>query len=239
MSKSLEGLLAIVTGATRGIGAAIAVRLQKEGACVVGTGSQNTGKMPVGCEYCQADFSSEASICKFADMIKQRRPDILINNAGINKAGKFEEIALADFKRIQQINLFAPFVLCQAAVIGMREKKWGRIVNISSIYGKISRAYRAAYSASKFGLDGMTIALAAEFGALNVLANSVAPGFVDTEMTRHMLGEDGIRKMVSQVPVPRLGTVQEIAELVLWLASHQNTFVNGQNIAIDGGYTRV
>lgn len=122
MSKSLEGLLAIVTGATRGIGAAIAVRLQKEGACVVGTGSQNTGKMPVGCEYCQADFSSEASICKFADMIKQRRPDILINNAGINKAGKFEEIALADFKRIQQINLFAPFVLCQAAVIGMREK---------------------------------------------------------------------------------------------------------------------
>ena len=85
----------------------------------------------------------------------------------------------------------------------------------------------------------MTIALAAEFGALNVLANSVAPGFVDTEMTRHMLGEDGIRKMVSQVPVPRLGTVQEIAELVLWLASPQNTFVNGQNIAIDGGYTRV
>ncbi len=239
MSKALEGLLAVVTGATRGIGAAIAVRLQKEGACVIGTGSQDTGKAPAGCEYCQADFSLEASIWQFVDIIKQRRPDILINNAGINKTGKFEEITLEDFKRIQQINLFAPFVLCQAAIVGMREKKWGRIVNINSIYGKISRAYRAAYSASKFGLDGMTIALAAELGAFNILANSVAPGFVDTEMTKYMLGEDGIRKMVSQVPVPRLGTAQEIAELVLWLASPHNTFVNGQNIAIDGGYTRV
>lgn len=121
----------------------------------------------------------------------------------------------------------------------MKRKGWGRIVNVSSIWGKISMAHRASYSASKFAVDGMTVALAAEHAADGIVANSIAPGFIDTDLTRRMLGKAGIQALVSKVPANRLGRVEEIARLVLWLASDENTFISGQNIAIDGGFTRV
>ena len=100
-------------------------------------------------------------------------------------------------------------------------------------------AHRAAYSASKFALDGMTVALAAEYSSSGILANCIAPGFIDTELTKRMLGDAGIKALVSKVPANRLGNVAEIAELVLWLACEKNSFITGQNIAIDGGFTRV
>ncbi len=121
----------------------------------------------------------------------------------------------------------------------MKEKNWGRIVNIASIWGKISKEYRAPYSASKFGLDGMTLALAAEVSSDGILANCVAPGFIDTELTRKILGERQLAELTSLVPVRRLGTTDEIAEFVVWLASPANTYITGQNIAIDGGFVRV
>ena len=134
---------------------------------------------------------------------------------------------------------FAPFLLCQAAVPAMKLKRWGRIVNISSIWGKISKEHRASYSASKFAIDGMTLALAAEHSVDGIIANSIAPGFIDTELTRRILSETDIKSLVSSVPIGRLGQINEIASLVLWLTSEENTYLTGQNISIDGGFSRV
>ena len=130
-------------------------------------------------------------------------------------------------------------MLCQAVIVGMEQKGWGRIVNISSIWGKMSKAGRAAYSASKFGLDGLTVSLSAEYSSRGIMANCVAPGFIDTSLTRRTLKPDEIIDLVARVPAARLGSVEEISKLVLWLSSEENTFTTGQNIAIDGGFTRV
>jgi 3-oxoacyl-[acyl-carrier protein] reductase len=121
----------------------------------------------------------------------------------------------------------------------MKRKKWGRIVNISSVLGKISKEYRGSYSTSKFALDGMTSALAAEVARYGILANCVAPGFIDTQLTRTVLGEKGMAEMTSKIPIGRLGKPEEIAAFIVWLASPDNTYISGQNIAIDGGFTRV
>ena len=121
----------------------------------------------------------------------------------------------------------------------MTLKKWGRIVNITSVFSIVGKEFRAPYSASKFGLDGMTASLAAEVAESGVLVNSVAPGFIDTELTRKVLGEQGMQEMATKVPIRRMGNPEEVARLVLWLASNENTFVSGQNIAIDGGFSRV
>lgn len=115
---------------------------------------------------------------------------------------------------------------------------FGRIVTLSSIWGHISKAGRASYSASKFGVDGMTAALAAEVAADGILANCVAPGFIDTELTRRVLGEDGIAELIQKVPAGRLGRPQDVANLIAWLVSRENAYVSGQNIVIDGGFTR-
>jgi len=178
-------------------------------------------------------------IKKCARFLDKLKPDVLINNAGINKNAPFTEIEPNTFQLIQQVNVFAPFILCQAAIPSMKCKGWGRIVNVSSIWGKICMAGRASYSASKFALDGMTTTLAVEHAADGIIANSIAPGFIDTDLTHSMLGEKGIQTLVSKVPSGRLGKVEEIARFVLWLASEENTFISGQNIAIDGGFTRV
>ncbi len=231
---------AIVTGATRGIGRAIAVALRAEGAYVIGTGTgEGEAEAGVCNEHFRADFTDLNQIRNCAEFVRQTAPDILINNAGINKIGAFAEIDPEDFRRIQQVNVFAPFCLCQAAIPGMKRKRWGRIVNISSIWGKISREHRASYSASKFALDGMSLALAAEHSADGIVANCVAPGIIDTELTHRVLGDEGIHQIVASIPARRLGTVEEIARLVVWLSSPENTYVTGQNIAIDGGFSRV
>jgi 3-oxoacyl-[acyl-carrier protein] reductase len=121
----------------------------------------------------------------------------------------------------------------------MKINKWGRIVNISSIWGSISKEYRSAYSSSKFGLDGMTASLAAEVSSMGILANSVSPGFIDTDLTRQILGEKGIDEIQANIPIKRLGKPHEIASFVSWLVSNENSYISGQNIMIDGGFTRV
>ena len=190
-------------------------------------------------EYVQSDFGDLDQIRACAEIVRRIEHDVLINNAGINKNLPFAEIDPDEFRRIQQVNVFAPFSLCRAAIPGMKCKGWGRIVNISSIWGKIGKEHRASYSASKFALDGMTLALAAEHAADGILANCVAPGFTDTELTHRMLGDEGIRQLVSTVPIRRMAGVDEIARFVVWLGSPENTYITGQNIAIDGGFSRV
>lgn len=244
MRESTPGFLAdkkiFVTGATRGIGRAIAAAFRAQGAYVIGTGtSEDKNDQGVCNEYFWADFTDVNQIRACADFVRQMEPDVLVNNAGINKIAPFTEIALEDFQRIQQVNVLAPFSLCQAAIPGMKRKGWGRIVNLSSIWGKISKEYRAPYSSSKFALDGMTIALAAEHSADGILANCVAPGFTDTELTRKVLSDEQIRQIIATVPAHRMAGVEEIARLVVWLGGPENTYLTGQNIAIDGGFCRV
>lgn len=235
-----SGKKVFVTGASRGIGKAIAQAFRAEGAWVVGTRTAKAQEADDACqEWFVADFSDIGQIARCADYLSAQEPDVLVNNAGINKNAPFAEIVPEDFRSIQQVNVYAPFMLCRAAIPSMKRRQWGRIVNVSSIWGKISMAYRASYSASKFALDGMTVALAAEHSVDGILANSIAPGFFDTELTHRMLGDAGIKALVAKVPANRMGQVDEIARLVLWLASEENTFIAGQNVAIDGGFTRV
>lgn len=234
----LAGRTAVVTGATRGIGRAIAQRLVAHGARVIGTGRGTEGAGLEGVEHRVLDLADEPATRAFADALRAEAPDILVNNAGINRLGPFEAIDDATFLALQRINLVAPMALCRAVLPAMRARRWGRIVNVASIWSLRSISGRAAYSASKFGLDGATAALAAEVAVDGVLANCVSPGFVDTELLRSVNTPEQIETLAAGVPMRRLARPEEIAALVAWLTGPENTYLSGQNIAIDGGYTR-
>lgn len=238
-SYPLSGRRALVTGGTRGIGAAIAERLRADGAEVSVTGTQPFGQGPDGTHYHPVDFTDDSAAETFAAMVAGHPPDILINSAGINRVAPFADIDPADFRRIQQVNVTTPFLLSRAVLPGMRRHGWGRIVMIGSIWGHISRAGRGSYSTAKSAIEGMTAALAAEVARDGILVNTVSPGFIDTELTRQVLGDKGIAELLTQVPIGRLGKPEEIAELVTWLAGPKNSYISGQSILIDGGFTRV
>ncbi|MEO5346973.1 MAG: SDR family oxidoreductase [Magnetococcus sp. YQC-9] len=239
MTNTLADKRVIVTGASRGIGLAITRAFTALGAYVIGTRTHASDESEACAEWIVADFTDPAQIRTCAQAVRACEPDILINNAGINKIASFVEIDPNDFLLLQQVNVYAPFLLCQAVIPAMKRRQWGRIVNISSIWGKIGKEYRAPYAASKFALDGMTLALAAEHAQDGILANCVAPGFTDTELTRRILGNDGIDKLAAMVPMRRMASVEEIARFVTWLGGPENSYITGQNIAIDGGFTRV
>jgi|CXWL01.1.fsa_nt_gi 3-oxoacyl-[acyl-carrier protein] reductase len=239
MKKILSGRKALVTGGTRGIGRAIAERLRDQGASVTVTGTRAGVQPPRGCAFEAADFADKAGTESFAAAMARRGFDILVNNAGINTIAPFAAIKTADYDAIQRVNVRAPFLLCRALLPAMARRRWGRIVNVSSIFGVISKEHRGAYSASKFALDGMTAALAAEAAASGVLANCVAPGYVDTDLTRRVVGAKGMKELAARVPAKRLAQPREIAALVAWLCGPENTYISGQNIVIDGGFTRV
>lgn len=240
MRDRFSGRTVCVTGASRGIGRAIAEAFRAEGARVIGTRTrQGHGKDEAADEWIVADFSNPEQTATCAALLRARAPDVLVNNAGINRIAGFTDVTLDDFETIHRVNVVAPFLLCQVVIPAMVTRGWGRIVNVSSIWGKISKENRASYSASKFAIDGLTLALAAEHTRNGILANSVAPGFIDTELTRTTLGEAGMKELASMVPARRLGQPTEVARLVVWLASEENTYVAGQNIAIDGGFSRV
>ena len=234
-----EGRLAVVTGGTRGIGRAVAERLRDRGARVLVTGTRPGAAAPPGCEYHAADFEDPAATEALAETLRTLRPAILVNNAGITHPQPFGEIETPEFLRVHRINLVAPLVLSRAVLPGMRAARWGRIVNVGSIWGVISKAERATYSAAKFGLDGMTAALAAEVAGDGVLANCVAPGFVETDLMTNLLSEEQRAALAAQVPMKRFARPEEIAVFVVWLCSPENTYISGQQLVIDGGYTRV
>lgn len=239
MTLPLNNMTALVTGATRGIGHAIATRLLADGANVIASGRHPDGQGPDGSSYMAVDFSDPAATEAFAEEIRSMPIDILINNAGINRVAPFADISITDFQLIQQINVTTPFLLCRAVVPTMQKNGWGRIVNISSIWSTIAKAGRGSYAASKFAIDGMTAALAAEVAADYILVNCVAPGFIDTELTRKTLGASGMAELAMQVPLRRLGQPEEVANFVAWLAGPENTYISGQNLVIDGGFSRV
>src|SRR3990167_3463291 len=236
---NFEGKKVVITGGTRGIGLATALRLKKEGATVLITGTKPNFTLLDDIDYYQVNFLVSQEIESFIGFLKKHTPDILINNAGINKINKFCDISFQDYMEIQQINTTVPFQLCQAVIPAMKKRGWGRIVNITSIWSEISKICRASYSTSKFALNCMTVALAAEVASEGILVNNIAPGFIETDMTKEILGKEGMENMAQQIPIKRLGKAEEIAALTTWLVSTENTYISGQNLIIDGGFTRV
>lgn len=226
-----------VTGASRGIGKSIAQKYKEHNWTVIGVGTSEQ-KIDYLDEYHVCNFSDKTQIENLCHIVTNKNIDVLINNAGINKISNFIDIDPLNFLEIQQVNVYAPFRLCQSVLPNMLKKNWGRIINISSVWGKRSKTGRASYSASKFAIDGITISLADEFSKNGILANCVSPGFINTDMTRKNLGQKGIEKILERVSINRLADSTEVANFIYWLGSEQNTYITGQNISIDGGFTR-
>lgn len=227
----------LVTGATRGIGKSISIKFKECGYYVIGTGTQFSFNQNYLDEYIQSDFRKNQEIENLCKYVSSGKIDILINNAGINVISDFCNIKKSDFLTVQQVNTYAPFRISQSVIDHMISNRWGRIVNISSIWASVSKKGRSNYSMSKSALNGMTNSISVEFADQGILCNSVSPGFIDTEMTWTNLKKDGVEKVLENVPIRRLAQVDEVANLVYMLGSEQNTYISGQNIIIDGGFT--
>ena len=237
MSVPLETApLAVVTGGTRGIGKATAECLCAAGNRVLVTGTQPDGVPPSGCEFRSVNFEDPKASKSFAEFIAELSPHVLVNNAGITIPRPFEDIDTDEFLRVHRINLVAPMQLCRSVLSGMRRHGWGRIVNVSSIWGVVSRAERAVYSSTKGGMNMITASLAAEVAKEGILANCVAPGFIETDLMRDLTTNEQRRQLAASVPMGRLGTPEEIGRFIAWLCSDKNTYISGQTLVIDGGF---
>jgi 3-oxoacyl-[acyl-carrier protein] reductase len=235
----LEGRIALVTGASRGIGRAIALELAKLGATVVGTATTEAGAAAAAQglaagrvldvrDAAQCDALLAAVQKEFGDVL------ILVNNAGITRDNLALRMKDADWDAVLETNLRAVFRLCRAAMRGMMKARWGRIVNITSVVGAAGNAGQANYAAAKAGVEGLTRSLARELGSRNITANCVAPGFIDTDMTR-ALSEEQRSALLSQIPLGRLGAPEDVAAAVSYLVSPGAGYVTGTVLHVNGG----
>ena len=227
MIFDFTGKTVLVTGATRGIGKCISDDFKSLGADIISFPSS------------VYDLTNEKDLKALVKYIGALQIDICINNAGINKIDYIEDVLDEDYDKIMHINAKAPFMISKAVSKTMKKKGYGRIVNIASIFGHCTKEKRSCYTASKFALVGMTKTLAVEMAPYGVIVNSVSPGFTATELTKRVLGTEGIAKMCEQVPVKRMATPDEISKVVLFLASDYNTYLTGQNVIVDGGFVNV
>ena len=237
--------IALVTGASRGIGKAIALELGTQGVLVIGTATTAEGAESITAylqeagikgKGMQVDVASEASVDGFLEAIEAEfgHPAILVNNAGITRDNLLMRMKSEDWDAVINTNLNSMYRLCKACVKSMTKARWGRIINISSVVGSSGNAGQTNYAASKAGIEGFSRALAKEIGSRGITVNSVAPGFIDTDMTR-ALPEKQTEALLSQIPLSRFGRVEEVAAVVAFLASEAGGYITGETIHVNGG----
>lgn len=245
MSSGIEGKVALVTGATRGIGKAIAQRLAREGAIVVGTATSEAGASSISAYLEEMGAKGQGVVLNVTQpdaiealvdaIVKQfGTPQILVNNAGITRDNLMLRMKEQEWDDVIDTNLTSIFRLAKACLKGMTRARWGRIVSIGSIVGSMGNAGQANYAAAKAGLEGFSRALAKEVGSRNITVNTVAPGFIDTDMTKDLPAANK-EAMLSQIPAGRLGMPEEIAAAVAFLASQEAAYVTGATLPVNGG----
>jgi 3-oxoacyl-[acyl-carrier protein] reductase len=242
-TKDLAGQTALVTGASRGIGRAIAQALADAGARVVGTATSVSGAEQIGAALAAGggrgavlDVSDAASREQLLKSLDERgeMPDILVNNAAITRDNLLLRMKDDDWDSVIETNLSANFRLTKACVRRMMKERRGRIINITSVVGLMGNAGQANYAAAKAGVIGFTKALAREVASRAITVNAVAPGFIDTDMTR-VLSEEQRQGLLTQIPAGRLGTPEDVAQAVLFLALPGSAYITGQTLSVNGG----
>jgi 3-oxoacyl-[acyl-carrier protein] reductase len=237
--------IALVTGASRGIGKAIATALSAQGMTVIGTATTESGAEAITAYLKEAgnagcgmalNVSDASSVDSVIKAINEQfgAPTVLVNNAGITKDNIMMRMKDEEWFDVIDTNLNSLYRLCKACLRGMTKARWGRIVNISSVVGSMGNVGQANYAATKAGMNGFSRALAREVGSRNITVNSVAPGFIDTDMTAK-LPEEQRQALASQIPLARLGQPEEIAGVVAFLVSDAAAYVTGDTIHVNGG----
>ena len=242
MRIDLSGRTALVTGSTRGIGRAIAERLAECGARVAIVGrdatkaSEVAGQVSSEARGFACDVSDVASVTALVAGVEEvfGSLDILVNNAGLTRDNIMLRLKDDDWDAVIDANLRGAFVAIRAATRGMMKRRWGRIINISSVVGLVGNKGQSNYAASKAGLIGLTKSVAKEFASRNILANAIAPGFIETDMTGAMTAE-ARAALMGNIPLERLGSPADIAAMVAFLASDHASYITGQVLVVDGG----
>ncbi|MBI3778420.1 MAG: 3-oxoacyl-ACP reductase FabG [Gammaproteobacteria bacterium] len=241
----LKGQIALVTGASRGIGQAIALELGRQGAQVFGTATSADGAEKITQALKQnnvvgrgvvLDVNNTDSIAAALSELEKSgaTPSILVNNAGITRDNLLLRMTEEEWDAILDTNLKSVYRMTKACLRAMTKARWGRIISISSVVGAMGNAGQANYAAAKAGLIGFTKALAREVGSRNITVNAVAPGFIDTDMTR-ALPDAQKEALLKQIPLGRLGQAEEIAQAVAFLASPQAGYITGTTLHVNGG----
>lgn len=216
---------AFITGASRGIGKAIRESFE--------WGGYKTVCPP----HSELDLANQKSVNEYCFSHKNALFDVIVNCAGINDIASIDSVSDEQMNRMIQIDLLSPVMLLRSFTPNMKKQNYGRIVNIGSIWAQVSKTGRGMYSAAKNGIHGITNTLALELAPFNVLVNTVCPGFTLTELTKKNNSEEEIKQISKEIPMQRMAEPKEIAELVYFLCSEKNTYITGQKILIDGGYT--
>lgn len=246
MSDNIEiHKIALVTGASRGIGKAIAEALGKQGITVIGTATSESGAQQISERLSAAGIKGKGMVLDVKNaeaveaVVKQISDEfgaitILVNNAGITKDNLLMRMKEEEWSEVIDTNLSAIYRVSKACLRGMTKARWGRIINITSVVGAMGNAGQSNYAATKAGAAGFARSLAAEVGSRNITVNSVAPGFIDTDMT-HVLPEEQKQALQSRIPLGRLGKPEEIAAVVAFLASDAASYVTGETLHVNGG----
>lgn len=240
---SLKGKVALVTGASRGIGAAIADSLAREGAIVIGTATSEAGAVAISARLAEfgglgmeLNVTADDAIENLVAVIEKQHGAIaiLVNNAGITRDGLLMRMKDRDWDDIMDTNLKSVFKASKAVLRAMMKARVGRVINIASVVGVMGNAGQANYAAAKAGIIGFTKSMAREVGSRGITVNCVAPGFIDTDMTR-ALPEAQREVLVGQIALGRLGDAQDIADAVVFLASDKAAYITGQTLHVNGG----
>ncbi|MCP9759775.1 3-oxoacyl-ACP reductase FabG [Aquitalea sp. S1-19] len=240
---SLKGKVALVTGASRGIGAAIADSLAREGAIVIGTATSEAGAVAISARLAEfgglgmeLNVTADDAIENLVAVIEKQHGAIaiLVNNAGITRDGLLMRMKDSDWDDIMDTNLKSVFKASKAVLRAMMKARFGRVINIASVVGVMGNAGQANYAAAKAGIIGFTKSMAREVGSRGITVNCVAPGFIDTDMTR-ALPEAQREALVGQIALGRLGDAQDIADAVVFLASDKAAYITGQTLHVNGG----